>query len=93
MILPITDELRIVSDTHCWAIERYCAFTKDGDMRWEKFKWYPHLSQATAESLEILVRAAKTDTIEANVGEIKRAHTLVAAAIDAYRDKLRQHER
>lgn len=70
MIIPVDQEWRIVSDAHCWTIQRKGADDKEGKPTWRGLKYLSTLPSALQELANLKIRLHKSETLEEAVSYI-----------------------
>ena len=79
MIINTSDELRIVSDQHCWKLE-WKRQHKDG-RKWDVFKYFTTFRQAVVEAGHGEIRLSGANTLVEAIEDVHQAATKFAALI------------
>ena len=83
MILPVNNEIRIISDRYQWTIQRSRKRTVNGkpDQVWEAQSYYPTLASAIGAVGERLVRDSDAVGFTEALAEIERIGTELSQAL------------
>ena len=73
MIINISDNIRISSDTHCWKLQR--KRTRKGVTEFEAYKWFTSLRKALEAACEQEVRMHPAQSLAEAAAAISRITT------------------
>ena len=74
MIISITPQWRITSNSHCYQVEQHKGKRKDGKVRWEPITYHSQLQQALDSLAGLMIREIDSSDVNEIVREIRAIH-------------------
>lgn len=86
MIIPVNKKWRIISNSHCWRVEKYDGKRRDGRERWKPVTYHVDFKAALTSLAEHRIRLIDSSVPDEIIGAIQTIKDEVISSTEIFHD-------